>query len=67
MIQYQVRLYFGRGRETVFGIWDEREPAERKYREWLGLYAVALTLVQDEGGHQRVLKSWPPPEADTGT
>lgn len=68
---FHVRLSFANSDGLVTGTWNEREPAGRKYREWLGLYGsqpgVGLQLVEERDGQGYVHKFWPPAPAPDKT
>lgn len=63
-MRYRVHLSFRPDGPEDTGDWDVWEPADRTYREWIGLYGsqpqVTIRLTEATAdGPRRVLKSWP--------
>ncbi|OEJ21085.1 hypothetical protein [Streptomyces subrutilus] len=62
MTKYSVVLRFTAAGPRVFGEWDVLEPAEKTYRNWIGLYGshptAAIQLVDDTTSPSTVIKEW---------
>ncbi|MFF0430286.1 hypothetical protein ACFYUJ_38740 [Streptomyces sp. NPDC004520] len=66
---YIVTLRFVEGGPRVTGTWDAEDPADRRFRAWVGLYGLpgsdtTITLTeQTSDGPERLIRRWPPLEA----
>ncbi|MER7952384.1 hypothetical protein ABTY59_33830 [Streptomyces sp. NPDC096079] len=65
---YIVTLKFKSGGPRVTGTWDDEDPADRRFRSWVGLYGSDTTTVitlteQTPDGGERLIRRWPEQEA----
>ncbi|MDV5143301.1 hypothetical protein R1T08_02990 [Streptomyces sp. SBC-4] len=66
---YVAAIQFVPGGPRVTGTWDDEDPADQRFRAWVGLYGVpdsttVITLVeQTPDGRERLIKRWPAPPA----
>ncbi|NSC25363.1 hypothetical protein FM076_31115 [Streptomyces albus subsp. chlorinus] len=63
-VVYRLTCRFRPGGPLNSGWWTDRETAERRYREWIGLYGstpgTVITLTRETGAGSEVLRAWPP-------